>query len=109
QEPLKQQVVGDWINARDAEQVGDDTVRGGAAALARNTPRLRESHQVPVDQEKFAKAGLVDDVQLFLQPGGDFGADRVIFFPDGVLAKPVEKGKWRLTVRHRKPGKACGD
>src|ERR1700694_5902127 len=57
----------------EAEQVGDDAVRRRAASLARDAAQPGEPHQVPVDQEELAEAGLVDDVELFLQTGRDLG------------------------------------
>src|SRR5712692_11629222 len=106
QEALEEQVVLDRIDPRDAEEVGDDAIRRRAAPLAGDAARLREPHQVPVDQEEFAEAGLVDDVELFLQTGRDLRGDRTIFLADRVLAQPVQEGVWRLPRRDREPGKA---
>src|SRR6266849_6285748 len=106
QEALEEQVVLDRIDPRDAEEVSDDAVRRRAAPLARDAARLREPHQIPVDEEELAEAGLVDDVELFLQTGRDLGGDRTIFLPDGILTEPVQEGVRRLPRRDRKAGKA---
>ena len=106
EEALEEQVVLDRIDPRDAEQVGDDAVRRRATPLARDAARPGKPHQVPVDEEELGKAGLVDDVELFLQAGRDLGGDRMIFLPHGVLAQPVQKGVRRLPRRDREPGKA---
>ena len=89
QEALEEQVVRDRVDAGDAEQVGDDAVGRRAPTLARDAPRLREAHQVPVDQEELGKAGPVDDRQLALQPGGDLGRDRMVLLAYRFLAEPV--------------------
>src|SRR5207245_3139523 len=106
EEALEEQVVLDRIDPRDAEQVGDDAVRRRAAPLARDAARPGKAHQVPVDEEELAEAGLVDDVELFLQAGRDLRGDRTIFLPDGILAQAIQKGVRRLPRRDWEPGKA---
>src|SRR5205807_9101303 len=75
-----------------------------AASLARDAAQLREPHQIPVVEEEFRKARLVDDVELLLQPGRHLGGDRAIFLPHRVMAQLVEEGVRRLPARDREAG-----
>ncbi len=106
QEALEQQVVLDRVDARDAEHVGDDRVRRGAATLPRDAMLARKAHQVPVDEEELGQARLLDHLELVLQAPGDRGGDRHVASPQALEAEFVEKRERRLAGWYGVAGEA---
>ena len=69
QEALEQQVVGERIDVRDLQRVGDDAAGRGAAARADRDPvGLGVVDEVPDDQEVGVEAHRVDHAELHLHP-----------------------------------------
>src|SRR5260221_20049 len=106
QEALEQQVVLDGVDAGDAEHVGDDRVRRRATTLAGHAVLARESHQVPVDEEKFGQPRLLDDLELALQPARHLHRDRPVALAHPLEAQLVEEGERSLACRHWKAREA---
>ena len=64
EEALEDQVVGQRVDGRDAEQVGHQRIGRRAASLAQDALLAGEAHDVPHDQEVVGQPGLRDDLQL---------------------------------------------
>src|SRR5205823_1430381 len=60
-----------------------------------------KAHEVPVDEEEFGQAGLLDHLQLALQTLGDRGSDRPIAVAHALEAELVEERERGLTGRDR--------
>src|ERR1035437_4260660 len=103
---LEEEVVGDRVDAGDVEQVGDDAVGRASPPLSRDVVLARETHDVPGDQEELGESGLLDHLELALQPRRHHAGHRPVLALHGLLAERVEDGEGRLPMRNRKAGEA---
>ena len=55
EEALKDQVVPNRVDARNAEQIGDHRITGAAATLRRNAVAMRAAHDVGAEQKEFGE------------------------------------------------------
>ena len=98
EEALEEEVVSDGVDPGDAEEVGDDGISGAAPPLAGHAMLPGPPHDLVDDQEEFGEIGLLDDVELRLQPLRDQRGERAVAAPDLVLAEAVEDGEGGLAL-----------
>ena len=99
EEALEEEVVSDGVDPGDAEEVGDDGISGAAPPLPGHAMLPGPPHDLVDDQEEFGEIGLLNDVQLGLQPLRDQRGERAVAAPDLVLAEAVEDGEGGLALR----------
>jgi hypothetical protein len=101
QEPLEGQVVLDRVDDRDAERVGDEAVRRGAAPHRRDPLRPGPPDDVPDDEEVLREPELLDDRELVLETADDVRPDRPVARRRPLEAELPEIRERRLPLRQR--------
>ena len=96
---LEEEVVSDGVDPGDAKEVGDDGISGAAPPLPGHPMLSGPPHDLVDDQEEFGEIGLLDDVELGLQPLRHQRGERAVTAPDLVLAEAVEDGEGGLPLR----------
>ncbi len=92
EEALEQQVVADRIEVGDAQAVGHERARTGAAAGPyRHAVLARPADKVGDDQEVPGEAHLTDDIQLAAQPGAVFVEARLCKEPRHALRETARR------------------
>jgi hypothetical protein len=103
QEALEQEVVGQRVDVRDPQAVGDDRAGGRTASRAHGDPAaLGEVDEVPHDQEVGVEAHPVDHLELGLHAGQRRGGRRVaVALAQALLDESAQVAARRLAVGHR--------
>src|SRR5262249_48054545 len=92
EEPLEQEIVFNWIDVTQIEQVAAERAAGGPPGRAGDLALSGEADEVPDDEEVGGEAHAVDDRQLVLEPLDGLRGRRVaVALCKALLAEVVEK------------------
>src|SRR3954463_2151391 len=78
QKALEYQVVRQWVDRGDLQQVGHQRICRAPTPLAADALRARKADEIPHDQEVVREMGLRDHAQLVGQLGADLLGRRAI-------------------------------
>ena len=100
QEALKQQLLRDGIDVRDAEAVTHGAVCRAAATLHEDAVLLGPAHDVPHDEEVAAEAELRDQPQFMIELMTHLGRDFAVAFKGANVGALAQKAVLRVPGRH---------
>src|SRR5690606_11384428 len=81
-ESFEEQIVFEWADVGDAEEIGDDGPAGGTTRGAGDSLIAGEPHEIPDDQKVARIAHLFDDAEFEIEPVAVLLLDVVLVTPD---------------------------